>query len=290
MESPENIFITYRADSDEYHETTDIIGIYLMEVVPMRFFLLFLMFSVMVTAAAFAQLTPVNEAGVTIGHVHWLVPDPEIHKKLWVDLFGAQVTKAGALEIIKLPGIVILLNPPQPGAVPGEPTADHVAFVVRDLTETRKKLEGANIRFPVGSDIADFPDGVRVEFIEDVKLKVPVAFHHFHIYTADADTLRDWYVKVFGGVKFPDGPDFPGGEVRFTAAQNPPRVPSKGHTFDHISFEIKDLDEFCKNLQTKGVKLDMDIIDATKQIGLKVTFVTDPAGTRIELTEGFADK
>jgi catechol 2,3-dioxygenase-like lactoylglutathione lyase family enzyme len=261
-----------------------------MEVVTMRFLLLFLLFSFLIPATTFAQLTPTNEAGVTIGHVHWLVPNTEAHKKLWVDLFGAQVTNAGTLEIIKLPGIVILLSAPQPGAIPGEPTADHIALVVRDLAETKKKLEGANIRFPGGSDIADFPDGVRVEFIEDKSLKVPVAFQHFHIYTADADALRDWYVRIFGGVKFPAGPDFPGGEVRITAQQNPPRVPSKGHTFDHISFEIKDLDEFCKNLEAKGVKLDMNIIDATKQIGLKVTFVTDPAGTRIELTEGFAGR
>ncbi len=63
----------------------------------------------------------------------------------------------------------------------------------------------------------------------------------------------------------------------------------EGRSFDHISFEIKGLQEFCKNLQAQGIKLDMDIIDAT-QIGLKVTFVTDPFGTRIELTEGFAGK
>ena len=255
----------------------------------MRLFILFLLFSFFAATAAFAQLTPVNEAGAAIGHVHWLVPDPAAHKKLWVDLFGAQVTQAGALEIIKLPGIVILINDPQPGAVPGEPIADHIALVVRDLAETKKKLGAANIRFPEGSDIANFPDGVRVEFIEDKNLGVPVAFHHFHLYTADADALRNWYVKTFGGVKFPAGPNFPGGEIRITAQQNPPRVPSKGHTFDHISFEVKNLDEFCKNLEAQGIKLDMAIIDA-KQIGLKVTFVTDPAGTRIELTEGLADK
>ena len=253
----------------------------------MRLLVICILFSIFAAATAFAQLTPTNETGVTIGHVHWLVPNPESHKKLWVDLFGAQVVNAGGLEVIKLPGIVILINPPQPGAVPGTPTADHIAFVVRDLAETRKKLESADIRFPNGSDIADFPDGVRVEFIEDRNLKVPVAFHHYHIYAADADTLRDWYVKVFGGVRFPEGQGFPGGEVRFTTEQTPPRVPSKGHTFDHISFEIKDLEDFCKKLETHGVKLDMQIIEA-KQIGLKVTFVTDPAGTRIELTEGLA--
>jgi len=236
----------------------------------------------------FAQLTPVNESGVTMGHAHLLVPDPEAHKKLWVDLFGAQVSRAGSLEFLKLPGIVILINKGQTANAAGEPTADHFALVVRDLDATKTKLAAANIQMPDGK-IAAFPDGVRVEFIEDKNMGVPVAFHHFHIFAADAVALRSWYVKTFGGVKFPDGPNFPGGQMYFTAQSNPPRVPSKGHALDHISFEIRGLQEFCNKLEAQGVKLDMKIIDAP-QIGLKVTFVTDPAGTRIELTDGFAGK
>ena len=75
----------------------------------------------------------------------------------------------------------------------------------------------------------------------------------------------------------------------FTAQANPPRVPTKGHAIDHISFEVKNLQEFCKKLEAQGTKLDMQIVDAP-QVGLKVTFITDPIGTRIELTEGFAGK
>ncbi|MEJ2245901.1 MAG: VOC family protein [Acidobacteriota bacterium] len=237
-------------------------------------------------APAFTQLTPVNESGVTMGHIHLLAPDPEAHKKLWIDLFGAQVAKIGSLEFLKLPGIVLLINPGQPANAVGEPTADHFGLVVRDLDATKTKLASADIRMPDGK-IAEFPDGVRVEFIEDKNLGVPVAFHHFHIFTADADALRDWYVQTFGGVKFPDGPNFPGGQMYFTAQSDPQRVPTKGHALDHISFEIKGLQEFCKKLEAQGTKLDMGIFEVP---GLKVTFVTDPVGTRIELTEGFAGK
>ena len=239
-------------------------------------------------SAAFAQLTPVNEKGVTMGHIHLLVPDPEAHKKLWVDLFGAEVAKTGALEFLKLPGIVLLINKGQPANAEGVPTADHFALVVRDLAATKSKLAAAGIQMPDGP-IAEFPDRVRVEFIEDKNLGVPFAFHHFHIFAEDADAVRAWYVKNFGGIKFPDGPNFPGGQMYFTSQSDPPRVPTKGHALDHISFEIKGLREFCKKLEAEGTKLDMNIIDAP-QIGLKVTFVTDPAGTRIELTDGFAGK
>ena len=58
----------------------------------------------------FAQLTPVNESGVTMGHIHLFVPDPKAHRKLWTGLFGAQVDKTGALEVLKLPGIDLLTS------------------------------------------------------------------------------------------------------------------------------------------------------------------------------------
>ena len=252
--------------------------------------ILFFLCVIFSSASVYAQLAPFNESGVTIGHVHLLVPDPEAHKKLWVDLLGAKIGHAGPLELIELPGIVVLINKPQPGATPGEPTADHFALVVKDLASIKEKLASANISFPDGKNIAAFPDGVRVEFIEDKNLGVPVAFHHFHLFASDADSLRDWYVKTFGGVEFPPGPNFPGGKVLFTSQSSPARVPSKGHPFDHISFDIKNLQEFCKKLEAQGTKLDMQIIDASSTIGLKVTFVTDPAGTRIELTEGLSGK
>jgi len=251
--------------------------------------ILMLSFLVLSSASALAQLTPKNESGVTIGHVHWLVPNPQMHEKLWVDLFGAQVAHAGALDIIKLPGVIILINPPQGAGVPGEPTADHIAFLVRDLAAVKQKLASANIQMADGSSIAAFPDGVRVEFIEDKSLGVPVAFSHYHLYAADVESIRSWYIKTFGGIKFPAGPNFPGGEVRFTAQSDPPRVPTKGHVLDHIGFEVKDLPEFCKKLEAQGTKLDMKILEAP-QIGLRVTFITDLIGTRIELTEGLADK
>jgi len=221
-------------------------------------------------------------------YIHLLVPDPEAHKKLWVDMFNVQVAKTGALEFLKLPGIVLLINKGQPASAVGEPTADHFALAVRDLAALKRSLDDAGIRLSDGG-MAAFPDGVRVEFIEDKNLGVPFAFHHFHIFTDDAEALQNWYVKNFGGTRFPDGPNFPGGQIYFTEQSNPPRVPTKGHALDHISFEVKGLEEFCRKLESQGTKLDMVIIDAP-QIGLKVTFVTDPAGTRIELTEGFAGK
>jgi catechol 2,3-dioxygenase-like lactoylglutathione lyase family enzyme len=238
------------------------------------------------SSSAVAQLGPFNDKGVTIGHVHYLVSDIEAHKKLWVDIFGAEIGHAGPIELIKVPGVIILLMKQSAPESPGEPTADHMALLVRNLPAVRHKLEAAKI--PVSDkSVATFPDGVRLELIEDHSLAVPVAFHHFHIFSADAEIAK-WYERHFG-ITFPAAPSFPGGRICFSTQSSPSRVATKGHVFDHISFEIKDLLEFCKKLEADGVKLDMKIIDAPA-IGLKVTFVTDPIGTRIELTQGFAGK
>jgi predicted enzyme related to lactoylglutathione lyase len=237
-------------------------------------------------STAFAQLAPFNENGVTIGHVHYLVKDVELHKKIWMDVFGAEIGHAGPIELIKVPGIIVLLmkqSAPEPA---GEPTTDHMALRVRDIAALKEKLAAAKI--PVSDkSIAALPDGVKVELIEEKGLAVPVAFHHFHLFSKDTE-VSNWYKKNFG-VAFPAAQNFPGGEILFKTQPDPPRVPSLNHVFDHISFEVKDLDELCRKLEANGVKLDMKIMDA-KSIGLKVTFVTDPIGTRIELTQGFMGK
>jgi catechol 2,3-dioxygenase-like lactoylglutathione lyase family enzyme len=64
-------------------------------------------------------------------------------------------------------------------------------------------------------------------------------------------------------------------------------VPSKGRSIDHIGFEVKNLQAFCDKLNTEGVTFDSPYREVP-QIGLKIAFVLDPAGTRIELTEGLA--
>ena len=41
-------------------------------------------------ASVSAQLAPPNAEGVTVGHVHLVVADPDAQKKLFVELLGAQ--------------------------------------------------------------------------------------------------------------------------------------------------------------------------------------------------------
>jgi catechol 2,3-dioxygenase-like lactoylglutathione lyase family enzyme len=69
-----------------------------------------------------------------------------------------------------------------------------------------------------------------------------------------------------------------------------PAAGTKGRSLDHIGFEVKDLAATLKRLEADGVTINAPLRDMTKQIELKIAFVTDPDGTYIELTEGLAAK
>ncbi len=240
-----------------------------------------------------AQLPAPNAAGVTAGHLHLMVRDPAAHKKVWVDVLGAEVVSSGSLELLKLPGIFVVLERAEPADGSEGSTLDHVAFRVKDLAGTSAKLKAAGI--PLTRDdameiVAVFPDKVKVEFYPAPTLTVAVEHFHAHFYAADIDGLRDWYVKHFGAA-MPTSANatatgVPGMAFRFRKTDSP-QAATKGRSLDHIGFEVKNLEAFWKKLTADGVVFESPFRDVPA-VGLKVAFLIDPAGTRIELTEGLA--
>jgi catechol 2,3-dioxygenase-like lactoylglutathione lyase family enzyme len=242
-----------------------------------------------------AQLGAPNRSGVSIGHVHLLVRDPEAHKKLWVQL-GAEVTHAGSLEMLKFPGVFVILTRGEPTGGSEGSTINHFGMMVRSVDEVRAKLSTAGL--PTVRELVNpkrwvtmFPDDVQVEFVEDPALKVAIAGHHLHLSTNDVEPLRAWYVKTFGGLSETRRgfavAAFDAGEVDVIQAPAA-QAPSKGRSIDHIGFEVAGLEAFCKKLQADGVAFEIPYREMAQLGGLKLAFITDPAGTRIELTEGLA--
>ena len=242
--------------------------------------------------SAFAQLTTANDSGVSIGHIHLFSKDPDALKKIWVEAFGAQVTKTGTLEILRLPGVFIIINntPPSAGSVGS--TADHLGLSVKDLNAMKTKLATMNIQ--VEGPFVAMPDGLRVELLEEKTQTSPVVMHHIHLATVNGEMLRQWYVKTFraenGSRRSLPAAMFNGNEVDFLLANgSTPPAPTKGRAIDHIGFEVNNLEAFVKNLQAEGVRIESPYREMPN-LGLKVAFIVDPVGTRIELTEGLRGK
>jgi catechol 2,3-dioxygenase-like lactoylglutathione lyase family enzyme len=242
-----------------------------------------------------AQLPAPNAAGVSSGHMHMMVRDPEAHKKIWVDVLGAQVVNSGSLELLKLPGMFLVLGKAEPAEGSEGSTLDHFAFRAKDLAATSAKLKAAGI--PLTRDdaveiVAIFPDKVKVEFYAAPTLTVPLEHFHVHFYATDPDALRAWYVKHFGAATptpaNANAAGVPGMSFSFRKTDKP-QAATKGRSLDHVGFEVKGLEAFCKKLAADGVTFETPFRDVPR-VGLKIAFLIDPAGTRIELTEGLAGR
>jgi catechol 2,3-dioxygenase-like lactoylglutathione lyase family enzyme len=249
--------------------------------------------------ALLAQLPAPNQSGVSLGHIHLLVADPETQKKIWVEALGAEATHTGTLELLRLPGIYIIVGKARTAPAEGTDgsTLHHLGFAVKDLAAVKGKLdalhvESTSVNGNAKQIMAKFPEKVTVELTEDPAIPTAVAMHHIHLATPDPEKQRAWYVKTFGARPGTRGSFLaafiPGGEVDTRKVQDP-QAPSKGRSLDHIGFEVRNLESFCKQLSADGVQFESPYRDVPA-IGLKIAFLLDPEGTRIELTEGLAGK
>ena len=98
----------------------------------MRWISAFLMLSFVV------QLPAPNASGVSSGHMHMMVRDPEVHKKIWVETLGAQVVTSGTLEMLKLPGIFLILGKAETTEGSEGSSVDHFSFRAKDLPEPKR--------------------------------------------------------------------------------------------------------------------------------------------------------
>jgi catechol 2,3-dioxygenase-like lactoylglutathione lyase family enzyme len=242
-------------------------------------------------AAAFAQLSAPNDSGISLGHIHLFSKDPDAQKKIWVEALGAQVTKTGTLELLRLPGAFIIINKAEPTGGSAGSTADHVGLSVKDLSAMQTKLAGLNLQ--VQGPFVGMPDGLRLELLEDKAQTLPVVMHHIHLTAANPEMLRQWYVKTFGADpgsrrNLPSA-TFNGNEVDFLPASGTLPAATKGRVMDHIGFEVNNLEAYVQKLQAAGVTVEIPYRNLPN-LDLKVAFIIDPVGTRIELTEGLRGK
>ncbi|MEX2264462.1 MAG: VOC family protein [Bryobacteraceae bacterium] len=249
--------------------------------------------TIFAATAAFGQLPAPNEAGVGMGHLHLTVRDIDAHKKLWVGVMGAKPVMMGNLEVLKLPDVIVMLRKGEPAAGSEGSAVNHLGFKVKDLDATIAKLTAAGARVQrtmpeTRQAFLLFPDEVKVEFSEDKSQTIPLTHHHIHFFTQDVEATRAWYAKMFAAkpgrrLKF-EAADLPGVNLTFSPSETK-TVATKGRAVDHIGFEVRNLESFCKEMEKRGVKFDVPF-KKVPALGLSIAFFTDPWGTYVELTEG----
>lgn len=238
-----------------------------------------------------AQVMAPNPTGISMGHLHLNAKDPEIQKKFWTAVVGARPAKLGTVDVMVIPGAVIFINKAEPSGGTEGSTINHLGVKVRDMPAMVARAEAAGVRIVSRNDKQTMlmgPDDVKLELTADVTMTEAVANHHIHFYTSDVEATRKWYVDMFGAIPGKratfEAADVPGVNLSFTLSKTP-AVGTKGRSLDHIGFEVKDLAEFAKKLEAKGVKFDIPY-RKVERLGISIAFFTDPWGTYIELTDG----
>src|SRR6202171_2344171 len=125
-----------------------------------------------------AQLAAPNETGVTMGHVHLVLEDVEAGKTFWLAM-GATPSKVGANEVMKFPGVLILLRKGEPSGGSVGSVVNHIGFYVPNVQESVTKWKAAGLKTEpgqrAGQAYVTTPDDlVRSEVIENKMLTVPI--------------------------------------------------------------------------------------------------------------------
>jgi catechol 2,3-dioxygenase-like lactoylglutathione lyase family enzyme len=261
-------------------------------------------------ASASAQLVAAKDGPVVYGHHHLTVTSVEAHKKFWIDGLGGASAKLGANDAVKFTNVIVLLRQGTPTGGTKGTGVNHVGFTVPDIRAALVRLKAAGFadvtkaEAPSTSTVVDgvatntagtssiafvmAPDDVKVELTEAKGQTAAVALHHVHYYTQQVEAMKAWYVQMLGAKGGMRGSfqaaDLPG--VNLTFSPSPEAVvATRGRSLDHVGFEVKDLEAFCKKLEAAGVTFDRPYAKVPA-LGIAVAFFTDPFGTYIELTEG----
>ena len=257
--------------------------------------LLTLILAVIVAVPAFAQLAPPNSAGAAIGHVHLNANDVEIQRKFWTDV-GGQVVNREKIVMVQFPGIYVLLRKQDYKGGSVGSVINHFGFYVKDFDKAVARWKAAGLNWEPGNNpgqgYLNGPDSVRIEIYENKSISTPMAMHHIHLWVPDPTAAQKWYVQHFGATagkraQF-DTANVPGTEITFNKVEMP-QAPTKGRSVDHMGFEVRNLNAFVAKLQAAGIKTDGPIRNSANAAGIRLTYVTDPWGAEIEITEGLAN-
>jgi catechol 2,3-dioxygenase-like lactoylglutathione lyase family enzyme len=253
--------------------------------------------------APVAQLAAPNDNGVSMGHIHLTAHDVDGMRKFFVALGGTSRQNG---RLIQFPGVFIMVSQGEPTGGTAGSIVNHIGFKVRNMAEARARWLAAGLTSEKGSNYFVAPGGVRIEMNEDKAIAHPMEFFHVHFWVDSPPDVQAWYSKTLGatpgrraaGDSLMYVGDVPGANLTFSdvikmgkpAGFEPPMAPTKRRALDHIGFEVRNLDAFCKKLEAQGVKFDRPYqrVNNPTNSPTAVAFLTDPWGTYIELTENLA--
>jgi catechol 2,3-dioxygenase-like lactoylglutathione lyase family enzyme len=246
-----------------------------------------------------AQLFPLDDTGMTMGHVLLNVSDVAAHRQFWATQFDAKPVTVGKLEGVTIPGLVILFRS-QPRTGPSEGTTiNHMGLKLNKLADFTARFDKAGLKYDpprIGREktpqtYVTGPDTFRMELVEDPRIPAPVVSHHLHYWLEQPLDVKKWYVQKLLLKPTMRGPyesgDLPGMNLTLAplGRQKVPGVPTKGRLMDSIGFDVPNLKAYVDKVAANGVTFDVPY-GRDPELGLMSATLTDPWGATIRVTEG----
>ena len=237
-------------------------------------------------------------APIVVSHYHLNVTSVDEHKRFWVDTLGGTAIKVGALDVIRFPDTLLFLRVQTPTGPTRGTAFDHIGFAVPDVPALTTKVVANGYKLTTGREPAPGqeaaaaagtqapygrfayllgPDGAKVELVTNADKTVPITHHHVHFINKQYVEMQQWYMKALnatlrpGQTDFFIGADLPGvgymlNFFRWEGDQAVTHVPTAGRVVDHVGFEVKNLEAFCKELEAKGITLTRPYRKATPEM------------------------
>lgn len=262
---------------------------------------------VLLAAPVNAQLFASKDAEVAMGHYHFNTADIAAQKKFWLAL-GGSTALFHKTEIVQFPNALLFFEKAKASGGTRGSSVNHIGFEVQDIRAMVDKLRGLGYEIATKKEVSGGqakedifhhpsmkvdlafvigPDDIKVELTGNPNVQETTA-HHIHFFVPDVPKARDWYVQKFGFESGKRGPfeeaRLAGIRLSFTKSDGPV-VGTKGRSLDHIGFESRNVKKLGMQLEGRGITLDLPY-KYTRGTKVANMFLTDPEGTRIELTEG----
>lgn len=224
---------------------------------------------------------------ITLAYIQLNSANPDVAVAFWKDIIGTTTFSRGSLNGVSTLGIMIAITRNAPSGPSVGSVIDYLGFRVPDLQPYIDKLAKTSYKSSQPKSdsevlMIDGPDGVQVELTADNSMYASLEFSHIHFHTAKPDETQAWYAEHFGAKPNTEDQLHSSrlGATTLTFSQGDSALPTAGRAIDHLTLEVKDLQNFRDALAAKGVKMD-----PPSSSNPHTVFLTDPWGTRIELTE-----
>jgi catechol 2,3-dioxygenase-like lactoylglutathione lyase family enzyme/predicted enzyme related to lactoylglutathione lyase len=212
-------------------------------------------------------------------------------------IFGGEPREIGPGPIARYDNGFVGTMANEGGAGDGaQSVLDHIGMAVADVPAAVELVRGSGGKIrtgpqkasPTGPMIAHVTDpwGGRFELVEEGDAP---AIHHVHLFASNADAMRDWFLKVFGG-EYDSEAHTPFHRVVYDniwvhitqVADDDPRQSSRYRAADHIGFSVPSLDAFRDKLAQSGYT---PYLERPNPPGADLMFFEGPDGLHIEMTE-----